>query len=209
MFITESYIYYLYLHTDMPETDTSIDKDKYYRDSLGEYVCSVCNVPHRTRDLAISCWGSHQSSSDSSSGSVLVSPDNKSILSSYSSSFKRNDLVSASKSLVLSMLEDYYMVRSNDITKVGRPGPLTLNFSKAASETMLSLLKVVHGERSMGVNVNIGSNGKPDDISALRDFIRGTGNSSLDSDKASDWVEGDPVPYNKKFTNEVKRNAIE
>jgi ribosomal protein L37AE/L43A len=188
----------------MADTSTDMDKDKVYRDSLGDYVCSVCKRNHTTKDMALSCWRSHQSDCSEEGKQLSIATNTAEAVARYSKHMAKNDMMSAGKNLMLSMLEDYHMVRESDIQKVGRPGPLTLNFSKAASETMMAMLKSVYGERSMGVNVNIDGS-KPDDITALKDFIRG--NNSIDMDKAESWEEGDPVPYSKKFTEGVKRDA--
>jgi hypothetical protein len=184
--------------------DSSPDVVKVYKDSVGDFCCNICKRNYVKYDEAMVCWRSHQPEVAEDTKDLVVSINTAKAVKSYETSFKNNDIMSAGQKLMLSMLEDYHLVRENEFMKNGRPGVMTLNFSKAASEAMMAMMKMVYGERRTGISVSIDGN-KPDDLSALKDFIkRGNQDSSIDVSSLPDWKEGDPLPYSAKFKKVVK-----
>jgi len=136
------------------------------RNSLGDYVCPVCKKVFLTLPLAEACVAGHVDSSDD-----LFRADVSSALVPVVDAFKAGDSMRAGFILVERMIEDYHICRQSDFAVRGKPGPLTLQFAKNASEALNALNKLVYGEKSSRVNVSLKGGEQVDELSALKDLL--------------------------------------
>lgn len=139
------------------------------RNSLGDFICPICKAIHLTLTRAEDCINSHKQSSEDLKSSVVIK-DVSGAISQTHNALKANDPMAASFDLVEHMITDYHYSRQNDIADRGKPGPLTLQFAKNAAEALNNLNKLVYGEKSSRVNVNVKGE-QVDDLTALKDLL--------------------------------------
>jgi hypothetical protein len=164
-----------------------------YKNSLGLFVCRSCGKSFDVLQLAVDCASSHKANpvdsainanttipaTDDEARGSLVERNRLSVMASgpaatrvaaYHDDFNGSGgSVDVAKRLVLSLLEDYEISRQRDFKDKGFVGPLSMNMGKVASESLGNLNKLIVGERSSSVRVNVDA--RKSDIDALREVV--------------------------------------
>lgn len=154
-----------------------------FKNSLGEFVCKKCTKAYSSIESAMDCVESHDPKPVAPEENFMEEREKKSpdliIKDSYvetleySKTMEQKGELEVARKLCISLIEDYNISREQDLKTNGKVGPMTMNLGKVASENLIAFSKLIYGEKSSKLNVNVNA-GKKADLEALREIMAGS-----------------------------------
>jgi hypothetical protein len=145
-----------------------------YKNSDGNYVCKNCGNTFIQMNDALECAGKHTPvpppvvvDERNLGPQQLVIP---SVMRGYADDAKNAGMQTAAERLMLSLIEDYVILRDKDMREKGNIGPMAFNAGKAAAEAVNNYNKQVYGTKSSSINVNVDAK-KKSDLDAMKDIL--------------------------------------
>lgn len=139
-----------------------------YKDSNGDYWCKICNTKYTRFDEAMVCVEKHAPKEQP----LVIKNSSEKDVAEYKSQMNDNNTIESAKKLVLSLIEDYHMSKEADFQSRKTVSPMTLKLGENAANSLMQLNKLIYGEKSSSVNINVEAK-KKSDVEALRDMIVG------------------------------------
>lgn len=141
-----------------------------YKNSDGDFVCKLCNKVYVQMTEALECVETHPKPAVAEEKQLAPQVTIRSDMNDYSNDAKGTGMQTAAERLMLSLIEDYVILRDKDMKEKGNIGPMTFNAGKAAAEAVNNYNKLVYGTKSSSLNVSVDAK-KKTDIDALKDMI--------------------------------------
>jgi hypothetical protein len=175
-----------------------------FKDSLGNWVCKDCKKSYNEFTDAMKCSKGHDNQvapapvfDKRGPRQVMVPGEISAKMELYQKFANAGDTLEVAKTLAMTIIEDYELVRSSEMVEKNRPGALTLNYAKIAVEAINTHNKNMYGSRSSNLNVNVDAT-KKTDLDALKDVLLGKNRNMQVIGENESFVEGEFVDGNEQ-----------
>ena len=143
-----------------------------YKNSDGNFVCKICNSVHVQIQEALECAATHTKSTVVPE-EMQLGPEALQVpagMIKYNEDLGSDGMLKVAERLMMSLVEDYIILREKDLREKGNIGPMAYNAGKSAAEAVNTYTKLISGSKSSSLNVNIDAN-KKSDLAALKEML--------------------------------------
>lgn len=142
-----------------------------YKNSDNNFVCKNCSQVYMKIQEALDCAASHKTTVVPEEKQYAPEVTAQTGMVEYHKDLGSDGMLKVAERLMMSLVEDYTILRDKDMREKGVIGPMAYNAGKSAAEAVNTYTKLISGSKSSSLNVNIDGN-KKSDLDALKEMLK-------------------------------------